>query len=197
MLLLAVAGAVFTYSALKNKSISNSVRALLSGENPSAAPSQASIVPVTDSTGFNLVTSSSTGGASQQAFFSDVLRGIGAPVSQGALNGLAGVTQTEGVNGYNNPFNIEWNPGDNPAWKGIGNFNPQGVQEYATYQQGVNATIAFLKSNSRWSNVIAAAQSGSQDMLESALSTVYASWGSSFKRAGSNAGSLLSAPVSG
>ena len=189
---------MLAYSAVKGKSISSSFQSLLAGQSPANAFSANTITPpITDSTGFNVTTSNSSGGASQQAFFSAVLTQLGAPVTQGALNGFAGITNTEGVNSYNNPFNIEWHPGDNPAWQGIGNFNSVGVQEYATFDQGVAATAAFLQDNSRWSNVVAAAKAGNQSMLESALGTVYRSWGSTFKPAGSNASSLLSAPVSG
>lgn len=197
ILIAGVAGGVLVFSGLKNKSVSSSIKALLAGQDPNTAVGNPSIVPVTDASGFNLVQSSSSGGLSQQAFYSSVLRGLGAPITQGALDGLAGVTQTEGVNNYNNPFNIEWHPGDNPAWKGIGNFNDVGVQKYASPADGVAATVAFLQGNSRWSNVVASLQAGNQGMVESALSTVYASWGAAFKRAGSNAGSLLTAPVGG
>lgn len=94
-------------------------------------------------------------------FFSDVLSGIGAPASAANLGTLANVSQTEGVNKYYNPFNIEWHPGDNPAWEGIGNFNSVGVQEYGSYAQGVAATDAFLRNNSRWSNFVNALKGGS------------------------------------
>lgn len=197
VLLAGVLGAVLAYSGLKNKSISNSFRALLAGQSPADAASNPSVLPSTqtDSTGFILSGSSSSGGVSQQAFFSDVLRGVGAPVTQGGLNALAGVTNTEGVNNYFNPFNIEWHPGDNTAWQGVGNANDAGVQRYGSYQQGVNATVAFLTQNSRWSQVVSSLKTGNQTLSEAALTAAY-TW-AAFKRAGSNAGSLLSAPAGG
>lgn len=195
ILVIGVAGSVLAYSGLKGKSISKSFQALLAGQNPADTAQINGISTQQDPTGFTLSSSSSTGGVSEQAFFADVLRGLGAPVTSGNLAGLAGVVQTEGVNNYYNPFNIEWHPGDDPSWRGVGNFNDVGVQEYGSYDQGVAATVAFLKGNSGWSNVINALKSGNQQMVEAALTAKY-TW-AKFKVAGSNAGSLLSAPVGG
>lgn len=198
ILVIAVAGSVLAYSGLKGKGISSSFQALLAGQNPANTAQQNAIQQVstqTDPTGFVLSSSSSTGGVTQQAFFSDVLRDLGAPVTQGALNGLAGVTHTEGVNNYFNPFNIEWHEGDNPAWQGVSSFNSVGVQEYGSYDQGVQATVAFLQSNSHWSNVVNALKSGNQSMVEAALTAAY-TW-ATFKPAGNDASSILSAPVGG
>lgn len=198
ILIVAVAGSVLAYSGVKGKSISKSFQALLAGQSPADTAQATGIPTLDDSTGFNLTTSASSGGVSEQSFFSDVLRGLGAPVTSGALATLAGVVHTEGVNNYYNPFNIEWHPGDNTAWQGSGNFNSAGVQKYGSYAEGVNATVAFLQNNSRWSNVVAALKSGNEPMGNAALQAVYSSWGGTFKPASaSDASSELSAPVGG
>lgn len=195
VLLVGVGGAVLAYSGLKGKSFSTALQALLAGQSPSTVAQTSAISTQQDSTGFTLSSSASTGGVSQQSFYSDVLRGLGAPVTAGNLTALAGVTQTEGVNNYYNPFNIEWHPGDNTAWQGVGNFNDAGVQKYGSYDQGVQATVAFLSQNSHWSNVVSALRSGNGPLATASLTAAY-TW-ATFKPAGSNAGSLLSAPVGG
>lgn len=197
VILLGIGGSVLAYSGLRGKSVSTSIRALLAGQSPATTAQSLGITPtpVLDASGTNIVPSNTSGGASQQAFYSAVLTGLGIPVTQGALNGLAGVTHTEGVNGYNNPFNIEWHPGDNPAWQGTASFNDVGVQEYGSFNQGVSATVAYLQGNSHWSNVVAALKTGNQAMVEAALTSAY-TW-AQFKPAGSDAASVLSAPVSG
>lgn len=106
-------------------------------------------------------------------FFTDVLTKLGIKPTTGDLAGLAGVVNTEGKNSYYNPFNIEWHPGSNTAWQGIGNWNSVGVQEYGSYAQGVNATAAFLQDNSGWSGVLGALRQGSKSGVDSALTNVY------------------------
>lgn len=104
-------------------------------------------------------------------FGQDVLVGLGAPVTQGNLNTIADVADTEGINNYYNPFNIEWHPGDNPAWQGYASFNSVGVQKYASYQDGVNATVAYLKGNSHWAPYVSALRNNAN--AQGALQAAY------------------------
>jgi len=113
--------------------------------------------------------------ATYQDFFTDVLNGLGVPVTPGALAGIADVVNEEGSNSYYNPFNIEWHPGSNTAWKGVSNFNSVGVQEYGSYQQGVQATVAFLQDNSGWQPFITALKTGDKNQIDQAFTNVY-SW---------------------
>lgn len=202
VLVLGIGGAVLAYSGLTGKGFAGSVRALLAGQSPSTAPQTN---PITGSSSSDGTSGQSAGdtqlvpvgdagpGATESQFLSDVTRGLGAQPTQGTLNGLAAVVQTEGVNNYYNPFNIEWHPGENTAWKGIANWNSVGVQEYGSYQQGVQATVAFLTQNSHWSNVVSAIKSGNQQMVESALTNAY-TW-AKLKLAGNNASSILAKSV--
>lgn len=109
------------------------------------------------------------------AFFAAVLSDLGIH-GQTAVNaqlGLADVVNEEGPNKYYNPFNIEWHPGDNPAYKGTGNYNSAGVQEYGSEQQGIDATVAFLTSNSRWQQLIDALGTGSKSKIDTAFTNIY------------------------
>lgn len=184
-LLLLAGGAVLAYSGLKGKGVANSIRALLAGQSPATAL-QTTGITAGDSSTVPTVAGVVGGTGTQSSFFSGVLQGLGAPVSQANLSALAGVNYTEGVNSYNNPFNIEWHPGDNPAWQGVGNWNSVGVQEYASPAQGIAATVAFLQNNSRWSTLVSALQASNQQLAQSALSTIYASWGAAFRPAPAN-----------
>lgn len=201
-----LAGAIFAYSAIKGKSISSSIRALLAGQSP-ASTVQANPITSPDtslSTPGSPVASSGSTFQSQVPgytntygnFFTDVLNGLGKPITQGNLNALAGVVQTEGKNNYYNPFNIEWHEGMNTAWKGVGNWNPQGVQEYANYQQGVAASVAFFSQNSGWRQFLSALASGNQSMVQAALANEYGSWGATFRPA-PNPSPILSSNLGG
>jgi hypothetical protein len=106
-------------------------------------------------------------------FFAQLLHQLGIQQSTGALQGLADVVHEEGTNSYYNPFNIEYHPGDNVAYKGTGNVNSVGVQEYGSEAQGVSATAAFLESNPRWSELLSALRTGSKDNVDTAFTHIY------------------------
>lgn len=201
VLLLAVGGSVLAYSGVKGKSISSAARALLAGQSPSAATSANQISVAGDSTINGVPVTQVVGGNGQggtlQDFYSQVLAGIGAPNTPANQFALAGIVKTEGQNNYNNPFNIEYHPGDNPLLKGIGDFNgpPYDVQEYATPAQGVTATIQLL-NQPHWANVKAALMHGSSyEAVTAALTSAY-TW-ATFHPAGqgSDAADILSGPV--
>lgn len=102
----------------------------------------------------------------------------------------------EGMNSYNNPFNIEYHEGDNPILRGTGSFNSVGVQEYASPQAGVAATIQIL-SQPHWAIVSTALLSGNYDLVTAALTTAY-SW-AVFHPAGNGqaADQILASPLGG
>lgn len=173
-------GVILAYSGITGKSVSKSFRALLAGQSPATTPQTNPISGQTgtdSAVGTQNLTSNQivlgSGGQTYNSIFSSILQGLGKPVTQGNLNALTSVVQTEGKNSYNNPFNVEWHPGDNTAWKGIGNFNSVGVQEYASPQAGVNATVAFLQQNSHWSQFLSALSTGNEQVVNQALSNAY------------------------
>lgn len=113
-------------------------------------------------------------------FFSDVCNGIGAPPSQANLLALATVTNLEGISNLvdGNPKNF--NPLNSVVPYGNSNStNSVGVQNYQTYSDGVNGTIALLKGNAVWQPVVRALQQGtSSSAVLAAFQGAYASWNS-------------------
>jgi hypothetical protein len=121
-----------------------------------------------------------TGGAGTlQQFFSDVLRGMGAPVTPTNLAKLAAVAKIEGNNsGTFNPFNSTG--GDFPN-----KFNSVGVENYPDWATGVEWTIKQLQKS-------ASARPGGPEMAiaranlmndgsyrdwQSSMGAFYTSWG--------------------
>ena len=104
-------------------------------------------------------TSTSTSGAgspttdgsatSTQTFFTDVLTKMTLPTSTGNLNALYAVAQLEGQNDRYNPLNsVAKEPGST-------SFNSVGVQRYASFDSGVDGTVALLQG-AHWNGVRAA-----------------------------------------
>ena len=87
-------------------------------------------------------------------FYEAILRGIGAPVTGNTLVVIYAWRQTEGGKATYNPFNTTWKkPGSTPYGK-----NVAGVQNYATPQDGVNATVQTLV-NPRYATIVGLLQS--------------------------------------
>lgn len=84
------------------------------------------------------------GGGTLQSFFSEVLGGLGAPISAENLAKLGAVAKQEGyrAGGYN-----PWN--SNAAAPGATNHNAQGIKNYPDAQTGITKTIELLSSPSR------------------------------------------------
>lgn len=104
-------------------------------------------------------------------WFDDLLDALGIAPNQADLAGLASVVHEEGANTYNNPFNIE-SHGSTP-WTGAGDFNSVGVQEYASPTAGLDATVAFLKDNSGWDQLLDALRSDNTDAVNQAFANIY------------------------
>jgi hypothetical protein len=100
------------------------------------------------------------------AFFADVLRGIGAPVNSATLSVLKAWSAFESGTMRNNPDSASWNPLNStlPA-DGATSFNSIGVRNYASRDQGVRATIATLKSKSHYyDGVLSALRSSNAEL---------------------------------
>lgn len=82
-----------------------------------------------------------------------ILHGVGAPVTPANLTALHAWTQAEGGTAANNPFNTT-----QPA-AGATSYNPIGVRNYLTPQQGIQATVQTL-TNGRYGNVLNALRQG-------------------------------------
>lgn len=192
-------GGIFAWSGLRGKSIANTARLIIAGKDPTSS-SQTNAVTgatiTTDASGNqepNLAggtTNATTG--TYQAFFTDVLNGIGAPASEGNLLALASIVNFEGKNSYFNPFNIE-NRGSNDPTKGVGNFNDVGVQIYGSYQQGVSATTYLLKEP-HWSGVRLALMTGSFSLVTQAITTAY-TWAKFRVASQSTLSEILASPM--
>lgn len=74
-------------------------------------------------------------------FYEEVLKGLGAPVTDGNLKFLYSWRQAEGAKASNNPFNTTYNLSKDT---GISNYNKIGVKNYSTPQFGVEATVKTL-----------------------------------------------------
>ena len=95
-------------------------------------------------------TASTTSGASTatstQNFFTDMLTKLRLPTSADNLNALYAVAQLEGQNDRYNPLNsVIKEPGSS-------SFNSVGVQRYASFDSGVDGTVALLQG-AHWNGV--------------------------------------------
>lgn len=108
------------------------------------------------------------GGYSQQ-FGQQLLKDLGAPVTQENMKFLAAWAQAEGGHAAYNPFNTT------EKWAGATSYNSVGVRNYSSMQDGLQATLATLK-NGRYDGILSALKSGTSAM--SAAQAVAASpWG--------------------
>lgn len=99
-----------------------------------------------------------------------ILRGVGAPVTPQNLLFVNDWAKAEGGGAANNPFNTT-----EPGYGATGNYNSVGVKDYATPQQGVQATLATLQ-NGRYGNILSALKQGTN--ARSAAQALAASpWG--------------------
>ena len=104
-------------------------------------------------------------------FYEAVLRGIGAPVTGNTLAVIYAWRQTEGGKATYNPFNTTWKkPGSTPYGK-----NTHGVQNYATPQDGVDATVKTLV-NPRYATIVKLLQDDTSPR-EVVTAITQSSWG--------------------
>jgi len=83
-------------------------------------------------------------------FYEEILKGIGAPITDSNLKFLYAWRQAEGGKATNNPFNTTFNLKND---SGISNYNKVGVKNYSSPQYGVEATVKTL-SNNRYSCIV-------------------------------------------
>ena len=115
---------------------------------------------------------------SDDEFYKSVLKGLGAPVTDENMKFLYAWRQAEGGKARNNPFNTtQSKPGSsfyNCLKKGISGCKA-GVRNYASSQDGIDATIKTLK-NGRYQNIINSLKSGNS-AEQSALALKSSPWG--------------------
>jgi hypothetical protein len=114
---------------------------------------------------------SATGGTSYDAFFSDVLRSMGAPVTRNNMDKMAAVAKYEGNVATFNPFNITSGPGTN--------FNSVGVRNYPNWSTGVSQLTHLFSRTDRGIPVMTANVMSDSDYtaFRDAASAFYRSWG--------------------
>lgn len=102
-------------------------------------------------------------------FASDILNGIGAPVTPENIKFIEAWMRAEGGADHNNPLNTT------QGAPGATDFNSVGVKTYTSYEQGVQATIQTL-TNGLYGNILDALKAGTSAM--SAADALAASpWG--------------------
>jgi hypothetical protein len=80
------------------------------------------------------------GTADQERFAKDVLAGLGMPVTAENLKAMVAWQRAEGTKAAYNPLATTQN------WDGATKFNSVGVRNYASYQDGIAATIKTLRN---------------------------------------------------
>ena len=116
-----------------------------------------------------------TGGGSLQQFFSEVLQGLGAPVSDVNLAKLGAIAKVEGNNsGTFNPFNSTGGEFPNK-------FNSVGVENYPDWATGVQYTIRQMQrpSNEMPRALQNLVRGGSYAEWQQTMGAFYRSWGGS------------------
>ena len=116
-----------------------------------------------------------TGGGSLQQFFSEVLQGLGAPVSDVNLAKLGAIAKVEGNNsGTFNPFNSTGGEFPNK-------FNSVGVENYPDWATGVQYTVRQMqrpveRDATGLQNLL---RGGSYAEWQQTMGAFYRSWGGS------------------
>ncbi len=98
-------------------------------------------------------TSSYTPSADRAQWATDVLNKLGMPVTSENLEAMAAWAQAEGTSAGFNPI------ATTQSMPGATNFNSVGVKNYASYADGVQATVTTL-TNGHYPNILAALQAG-------------------------------------
>ena len=125
-----------------------------------------------------------------QQFFTDVLKGLGVPVSQNNLIKLAAVARMEGRHGDYNPFNYIVGPGTK--------LNSAGVRNYPDYATGVAQTVKLLSQNNTRAMRANLAADGAYSGWLQTTSRFYNSWGGpNLNISQGNATSYLSSMLEG
>jgi hypothetical protein len=140
------AGIVFLYAAIKGISVLAALTAIVRGKSPAGLPQSN---PITGG-GASPAAAAASGASAIAAPVSDpdfaaaVLSGIGAPATSANVSSIESWIGREGGGGANNPLNTTFPLGGSTALAG----NPDGVQNYPTYADGVDATVSTLENGS-------------------------------------------------
>ena len=106
-------------------------------------------------------------------FYREVLRGIGAPITDNTMSLIYAWRQSEGGQAAYNPFNtVHKMPGSTLYRK-----NPHGVQNYVTPQDGVRATISAM-THKRYDAIMTLLRADAP-AEEVAKAIIASSWGTS------------------
>jgi hypothetical protein len=108
-------------------------------------------------------------GISDEDFYREILRGIGAPETENNLLYLFAWRQAEGGNATFNPFNTTQKA------EGASNYNKVGVKNYTSPEQGLKATIKTLL-NGRYGEIISSLKRDA-DPMETAEALERSPWG--------------------
>ena len=86
-------------------------------------------------------------------FALDLLARLGMPQTSENVRAVTAWAQAEGTDAANNPL------ATTQAWNGDSRFNSAGVRNYATYDDGLDATVRTLR-NGRYGDILAALAAG-------------------------------------
>jgi hypothetical protein len=129
-------------------------------------------------------------GVTMSQFFTAVLRGLGAPVTQNNLTKLASVARLEGHGGDYNPFNYILGPGTN--------FNSVGVKNYPDVNTGIAQTIKLLSQGNTKAMRASLQADDAYSNFTNAATRFYQSWGGpAVRTTPNNAATFLNAIVDG
>jgi hypothetical protein len=108
---------------------------------------------VRDGTSATATSSSFTPSADRTQWATDLLNRLGMPVTSENVKALAAWAQAEGTNAGFNPL------ATTQAMPGASSFNSVGIKNYASYADGIQATVQTL-TNGRYANILAALRAG-------------------------------------
>jgi hypothetical protein len=171
------AGALLTYAGISGKSIPKAVQAIILGKSPATAPvSEPISSPLGASSsaaaaGNSIYTTSGTvgdvkAGASEQDYFSAVLKDLSAPVTQANLQAFYNWAAKEEP-GFPPPTAWTWNPLN---IGGPGNFS-----SWPTPQAGAFGTAGFLLSNN-YGAIVSSLRTGNGIVDSSAVAAELLAW---------------------
>lgn len=153
-------GGIFLWSALFDKKVLTTVQDLVTGNKP--LPGKLSPDMFTAALGVggaagggtaSTGTATAPAGPGMTANAVAILKTLGAPLTQANISSLVHWQTLEGANSYNNPLNTTLRTSGS-----VGTFNSVGVQEYATAQDGIAATVATLLSG--YGSIVSALRTG-------------------------------------
>jgi hypothetical protein len=110
-----------------------------------------------------------TSGSGREGWSTDLLSALGLPVTSENLRALEAWVEAEGTDAAFNPL------ATTQAMPGATNFNSVGVKSYASYQDGLAATVRTL-TNGRYEGILAALARGTS-AVDVAHAVAASPWG--------------------